>query len=84
VSLPNSDLRSSYFVCDSAAQDDSEGGVDRKYASNVGIVFYSPEEYFGRSNQEMRQQQIQDLDATAAAPKNEALGTRLPNNYPHE
>ena len=52
----NIDLSKSFFVGDSADPDDDQGGVDMKFAQNVGIKFYKPDEYFGPSDQERRQQ----------------------------
>jgi methylglyoxal/glyoxal reductase len=48
------DLSNSFFVGDSADESDSQGGVDRKFSAAVGISFYTPDEFFGPSNQEMR------------------------------
>ena len=65
--VPTYDLSSSFFVGDSADEDDSQGGVDRKFAQNVGITFYTPDEYFGQSHQELRQK-AKALDSVGAVP----------------
>ena len=61
--VPTYDLKSSFFVGDSADEDDAQGGVDRKFAANVGIDFYTPDEYFGPSHQELRKK-LQQVEAT--------------------
>jgi len=48
-------VSSSFFVGDSADESDPQGGVDKKFAESVGLAFYEPQEYFGVSNQEIRQ-----------------------------
>jgi DNA 3'-phosphatase len=55
---------SSFFVGDSADEDDAQGGVDAKFAKAVGIPFFTPENYFGPSRQQERQRQ-QEIDLTA-------------------
>jgi DNA 3'-phosphatase len=61
------DLESSFFVGDSADDDDSQGGVDRKFAMAVGLKFHTPREYFGPSHQELRQQQESALHEASEA-----------------
>jgi DNA 3'-phosphatase len=77
------DLQSSFFVGDSADPNDSQGGVDRQFASNVGIAFFTPEEYFGPSNQQLRHQTTttttnttMSFDETAITIPQEALYAR--------
>jgi DNA 3'-phosphatase len=70
------DLSSSFFVGDSAEEDDSQGGVDRKFAANVGIQFYTPEEYFGPSSKELRQRSQQVDSGSAANVPPEAIQAR--------
>lgn len=48
------DLTQSFFVGDSADLEDTQGGVDRRFADGIGIKFYTPTEYFGSSNQDLR------------------------------
>lgn len=76
---PDYDLANSFFVGDSADEDDSQGGVDRKFAANVGLAFFTPEEYFGPSSQELRQklhQQGVESGGTATVVPPEALEAR--------
>ncbi|EJU05701.1 PNK3P-domain-containing protein [Dacryopinax primogenitus] len=40
------DYEASFFVGDAAGRQGDHSGVDRKFADNVGIRFYVPEEYF--------------------------------------
>ncbi|KIL00645.1 hypothetical protein PAXRUDRAFT_29641 [Paxillus rubicundulus Ve08.2h10] len=40
------DKKSSFFVGDAAGRPDDFASTDRKWAINVGIPFYTPEEYF--------------------------------------
>ncbi|KAF8504317.1 polynucleotide kinase 3 phosphatase-domain-containing protein [Russula emetica] len=40
------DKKDSYFVGDAAGRADDFASTDRKFALNVGIQFYTPEEYF--------------------------------------
>ena len=51
----SADLKTSFFVGDSALVDDDQGGVDRLFAEAVGISFHSPEDYFGPSHADQRQ-----------------------------
>ena len=56
------DVTQSFFVGDSVGDDDPQGGVDSKFAVNVGqaqgtgkvLKFYTPEEYFGPSDSSRR------------------------------
>ncbi len=54
-------LEQSFFVGDSADPEDSQGGVDAKFAKNVGelygqpLKFYTPDQYFGPSDRQRRQ-----------------------------
>ena len=56
------DVTQSFFVGDSVGDDDPQGGVDSKFAQNVGqakgtgkvLKFYTPEEYFGPSDSSRR------------------------------
>mmetsp|Transcript_35025 Transcript_35025/g.84760 ORF Transcript_35025/g.84760 Transcript_35025/m.84760 type:complete len:881 (+) Transcript_35025:105-2747(+) len=48
------DLTNSFFVGDSADPNDPQGGVDFRFAKAVGISFYTPDDYFGPNNQQMR------------------------------
>ncbi|KAL3908193.1 MAG: hypothetical protein SGILL_008574, partial [Bacillariaceae sp.] len=47
-------IQESFFVGDSAEETDSQGGVDRKFANAIGLKFYTPDEFFGPSSQELR------------------------------
>ncbi|KAF8652675.1 hypothetical protein AX16_004182 [Volvariella volvacea WC 439] len=40
------DKTRSFFVGDAAGRKDDFAGTDRKWATNVGLNFYTPEEYF--------------------------------------
>ncbi|KAI0928143.1 hypothetical protein AcV5_005807 [Taiwanofungus camphoratus] len=40
------DKEASFFVGDAAGRPDDHAGTDRKWALNVGIPFFTPEEYF--------------------------------------
>ncbi|PCH38769.1 PNK3P-domain-containing protein [Wolfiporia cocos MD-104 SS10] len=40
------DMQNSFFVGDAAGRPSDLAGTDRKWALNVGIPFYTPEEYF--------------------------------------
>ncbi|KAG7340514.1 oxidoreductase, aldo/keto reductase [Nitzschia inconspicua] len=73
--VPEYDLAASFFVGDSADEDDSQGGVDRKFAANVGISFFTPEDYFGPSNKELRSK-LQQLDCTDRTIPKEAVEAR--------
>lgn len=56
------DVKSSFFVGDSADEDDPQGGVDKKFAESAGGglgAFYTPDDYFGPSHQELRQRRLQ-------------------------
>ncbi|VEU37297.1 unnamed protein product [Pseudo-nitzschia multistriata] len=54
------DRSASFFVGDSADEDDAQGGVDKKFASSVGLgAFYTPEEYFGASHRDLREKRAQ-------------------------
>jgi DNA 3'-phosphatase len=51
------DARESFFVGDSADENDPQGGVDKKFAERAGDglgAFYTPDDYFGPSHQELR------------------------------
>ena len=51
------DVKESFFVGDSADEDDPQGGVDKKFAERAGGglgAFYTPDDYFGPSHQELR------------------------------
>ena len=78
---PNIDLAESFFVGDSADPDDDQGGVDFKFAQNVGIKFYTPTEYFGIGDLEKRERQGGggnggNSDANLVPPPIHALQTR--------
>ena len=52
------DVASSFFVGDSADENDAQGGVDKKFAQTAGGglgAFYTPEEFFGPSHQTLRE-----------------------------
>lgn len=77
------DLSSSFFVGDSSDPNDEQGGVDLKFAENVGsrfnkdktpLKFYTPTEYFGPSDA-ARRQKTQQLGNEPPIP-DEALATR--------
>jgi len=66
------DISSSFFVGDSVGDDDPQGGVDEKFAQNIGklkgnatLKFYTPEAYFGPSDSDKRkiQGQLSEYDA---------------------
>lgn len=40
------DLKESFYVGDAAGRESDFSCVDRKFAANIGIQFYTPEEYF--------------------------------------
>jgi bifunctional polynucleotide phosphatase/kinase len=75
------DVSASFFVGDSADETDPQGGVDRKFADSIGLAFYEPQEYFGPSNQEIRQrratldQQLGGYDGLPITPST-AVDTR--------
>lgn len=57
------DVNKSFFVGDSFGDDDPQGGVDSRFAENVGatkggtLQFYTPEGYFGPSDRDRRKRQ---------------------------
>ena len=73
-------LEQSFFVGDSVGDDDPQGGVDEKFAKNVGVQkgsvlkFFTPQDYFGPRDSEKRKLQ-------SVLPKNgpplQALKARL-------
>jgi len=69
------DVTQSFFVGDSVGgDDDAQGGVDIAFAKNVGVKFYTPQEYFGQSNKQLREraQNVGDFEE----PSVEVLETR--------
>jgi DNA 3'-phosphatase len=55
------DIKESFFVGDSADDDDPQGGVDKKFAERAGGglgAFYTPDDYFGPSHQELRKRRL--------------------------
>ena len=55
----NWDLKESFFVGDSENLLDAQGGVDRRFAQNVGLRFWTPDEYFGPSDASRRRAKTQ-------------------------
>ena len=56
------DTKASFFVGDSVGEDDPQGGVDEKFAESAGGglgAFYTPDDYFGPSHQELRKRRSQ-------------------------
>ena len=53
------DLNESFFVGDSENLLDAQGGVDRRFAQNVGLQFFTPDEYFGPSDASRRRAKMQ-------------------------
>ncbi len=54
--------KTSFFVGDSVGEDDPQGGVDEKFAESAGGglgAFYTPDDYFGPSHQELRKRRSQ-------------------------
>lgn len=55
------DIANSWYVGDSVGIDDPQGGVDERFAQNVGtargqlLAFFEPQAYFGPSHAELRQ-----------------------------
>jgi len=63
------DIKESFFVGDSEDIHDGQGGVDRKFAQNVGLTFYTPEEYFGPSDASRRLAKLKiQGDGTSSVP----------------
>ena len=71
------DLEHSFFVGDSVLEDatDTQGGVDQAFAKNIGIQFFTPQEFFGPSHAVLRSQK-QSLVHYASAPPQAALQAR--------
>jgi DNA 3'-phosphatase len=81
------DLAQSFFVGDSADPNDSQGGVDLRFAQAVGkkhaagdvstvLKFYTPTDYFGPSDTERRQKKKTFQQNSESPPPKEALEAR--------
>jgi DNA 3'-phosphatase len=68
------DISQSFYVGDSAGNADPQGGVDEKFAKNIGeerdgvLKFYEPQDYFGPSDADQRKKQgtMQDYEQSPA------------------
>ncbi len=66
------DTKASFFVGDSVGEDDPQGGVDEKFAESAGGglgAFYTPDDYFGPSHQELRKRRSQLGGGDAGVPE---------------
>jgi len=82
------DVNSSFFVGDSVGDDDPQGGVDQKFAANVGsqkggtLKFYTPNDFFGPSDSNRRKltgilADYDDPPSTALQSRQQLLGGYL-------